>query len=630
MHPCSRSSPTPPHSRTPRRTATACALTALLSPALACTVVAGHASEAPPPITSGLAVPAASTHRDGDDLLTAGLGLDGLRGPIPPLAEAAAPTFTELRRRAVWTNWRGIADVSPAGGLGTAHGDLSPVPGREFHGGATVPGAQHPHRLLLQLPDAFDRERPCLLVTASSGSRGVYGAIALAGGWGLPRGCAVAYTDKGAGTDWRRVEAKDGGGASAVDTVFVPHAHSGDHPEADWGRHVLQAAAFGRAVLVREAGIDADTLTVIAVGVSNGAGAVLRAAGDEAARTTRDAVGLADAPRLDGVVAVAPNIHVEGARPLFDIATQAALLMPCALAAPHFDGDALLRPGGELPPAYAAGCAALATRALVDGDDVAAQGTAAWNAMQAAGWTDASMRAGSLSVAFDLWRAVAAGYASAYARAPAAAMPLGYRYAVRDAQGAAPPASAAEAALWWSDSSGIPPGNGVVLLDPPGDDGRMTGLLGLRELAENNALMRDAITVTRALPPRAGLPILLLHGIDDGLVPEWSNAAPYAAFARKHGAALSYWRIERAQHFDAFLGNPALAARYVPLMPRAYAALDALWAHLRGGEPLPGDRGIPPTPRAASGEGVMPLTREARGRRSRLTPSGTPASHPPP
>lgn len=528
-------------------------------------------------------MPSESAHRDGDDLLAAGLGLEGLRGPIPALADPNAPTFAELRRRAVWTNWRGIADVSATGGLGTAYGDLRPVPGREFHGSATVPGASHPHRLLMQLPDTFDRERPCLVVTASSGSRGVYGAIALAGGWGLPRGCAVAYTDKGAGTDWKRATV-----AGNDDAVHVPHAHSGDHPEADWGRHVLQAAVFGRDLLVRETGIDPETLVVIAVGVSNGAGAVLRAAGDENAGERR----IEGAPRIDGVVAVSPNIHVEGARPLFDVATHAAVLMPCALAAPIFNDDPLLRPGRAMPPAYAAGCAALAAQDAIAGDDLETQATTAWHAMQAAGWTDAAMRAGSLSVAFDLWRAVAAGYASAYARTPADAMPLGYRYAVRDAQGAPVMATAAEAALWWSDSSGIPPGNGVVLLDPLGKDGRMAGLIGLRALAKDDPAIRDAIAATRALPPREGLPILLLHGLDDGLVPEWTNSAPYAAFARQHGARLGYWRIERAQHFDTFLGNPALATRYVPLMPQAYAALDAMLVHLRDGTPLPGDRTI--------------------------------------
>ncbi len=530
-------------------------------------------------------MPATSIHRDRDDLLTAGLGLEGLRGAIPALADPAAPTFEELRRRAVWTNWRGIANVAAGGGLGEAYGSLAAVPGREFHGRATVPGATHPHRLLLQLPDNFDRETPCLVVTAASGSRGVYGAIAVAGGWGLPRGCAVAYTDKGAGTDWRRVETK-----GDDDTVHIPHAHSGDHPEADWGRHVLQAARFGRDVVARETGIDAETLLVIATGLSNGAGAVLRAAGDEAS----------DAPRIDGVVAVAPNILVEGQTSLFEIATHAALWMPCALAAAHFDGDALLRPGGVRPPAYDAACAALAQHGLVTGDERAAQSSNAWAAMQAAGWTDAAIRAGSLSVAFDLWRSVAAAYASSYLRTPADAMPLGFRYAVRDAQGAPVSASAIEAALWWSDSSGIPPGNGVALLDPPGADGPIRGLLGLHALTNEPAL-RQAVAATRAAPPRKGMPIILMHGLDDGLVPEWSSSAPYAVFAREHGAELAYWRIHRAQHFDALLGNPLLAARYVPLLPQAYAALDAMWAHLHEGVPMPGDRDI-----AAVADAVTP------------------------
>ena len=61
-----------------------------------------------------------------------------------------------------------------------------------------------------------------------------------------------------------------------------------------------------------------DNTRVIAVGISNGGGAVLRAAE-------------LDGDWLDAVVAGEPNVFVEGARPLYDYTTQAALLMPCAL-----------------------------------------------------------------------------------------------------------------------------------------------------------------------------------------------------------------------------------------------------------------------------------------------------------
>ena len=154
---------------------------------------------------------ASTDHRNGDDLLTGGLGLDGLRAMLPPaFADAEHPTPAELRRRALWSNWRGIADVSAGGGYGELYGSVANVPGREFSAFAQLPGASQPHRVLLQLPDAFDAAKRCVVVAASSGSRGIHGAIAVAGAWGLPKGCAVAYTDKGAGTDYFDLDAGQG------------------------------------------------------------------------------------------------------------------------------------------------------------------------------------------------------------------------------------------------------------------------------------------------------------------------------------------------------------------------------------------------------------------------------------
>ena len=173
-----------------------------------------------------------------------------------------------------------------------------PVPGREYSALLRLKGARQLHRVMVQVPDDFDMAKRCLLVSASSGSRGIYGAIALAGAWGLNHGCAVAYTDKGAGTDFLVPGAAQQGvsvnglpvaaGQSRSSqppgfaSVAVKHAHSGDHPEADWGRYVQQAAAYGLSVLngrFPAAGrfTHANTRTV-AVGVSNGGGAVLRAA----------------------------------------------------------------------------------------------------------------------------------------------------------------------------------------------------------------------------------------------------------------------------------------------------------------------------------------------------------------
>lgn len=157
-------------------------------------------------------------HREGDDLLSAGLGLEGLRRmQAPEFSDPEAPSATELRRRAVWANWRGIADFTQPSGIGNGIGDLSPVPGREYHAFARLDGAGHPHRVLVQVPDGFDAGARCLVVAAASGSRGAYGAISLASGWALPRGCAVAHTDKGLGTAWQSLPS--GRGASLDGTL---------------------------------------------------------------------------------------------------------------------------------------------------------------------------------------------------------------------------------------------------------------------------------------------------------------------------------------------------------------------------------------------------------------------------
>ncbi|MFC4727376.1 3-hydroxybutyrate oligomer hydrolase family protein [Coralloluteibacterium thermophilus] len=564
---------------------------------------------APVPVAPELPVaseaPRVTAHRAGDDLLTAGLGADGLRAAIPPaFADPAAPTAGELRRRAIWANWRGIADLAPGGGYGEVYGRLDPVPGREYHAYAHIPGARQPHRVLVQVPDAFDRDARCVVVAASSGSRGIYGAIALAGAWGLPRGCAVAYTDKGAGTGYVDLATGQGAGldgrpatgaarefrvdAAADRGVAVKHAHSQDNPEADWGLHVKQAATFALEALDR-AFPDAPphrfgNVRVIAVGVSNGGGAVLRAA--------EDGEGW-----LDGVVAISPNVHPgEGGRPLYDYATEAALLMPCALAAEDFDALPMARPQGAVPPAWRARCASLHAAGLLEATTPAAQAREAHARLRAAGWSDAALEAGALSVAFDLWRSIVATYASAYARTPAGGMPCGYAFR---AEGDDP----AQRAAWWADASGIPPGAGVALAEAHAGDGadpHVPGLLCLRRLwtgdgAQAEAL-RAGVAATRAGPPRPGLPVIVVHGLDDGLIPEAFSGGPYAARARAAGRDLRYWRVHHAQHFDAFLGLPALAARYVPLMPYAYHALDRMAAHLDGA-PLPEDAEIEPVPR---------------------------------
>src|SRR4249919_275446 len=504
----------------------------------------------------------ATDHRSGDDLLTGGLGLAGLRAmAAPTFKDPANPTDAEVRRRALWNNWRGIADLGPLGNYGTLYGSTANVPGREFSAEARIAGAKQPHRVLVQVPDAFDQAKRCVVVTVSSGSRGIYGAIAVAGAWGLPKGCAVAYTDKGAGTDYI-----DHGPAG----VEVKHAHSQDNPEADWGRHVVQAAAFALQALTEafpeQAPFRADNTRVIAVGISNGGGAVLRAAelpGD----------------LIDAVVAGEPNVDVAGGRALYDYTTEAALLMPCALS----DVEGLAQ-----SPLSAVGRATGAARCA----SLGMTGEAARAKLHAAGWTDAAMHAAALSVDFDLYRAVAVTYASAYGRYGFGEHPCGFNFAAQNKDFTARAATPGEIAAWRSDASGIPPGAGVGIIDTKmaAPDFTRPGIECLRALWDGQGAaadrVRKGIAEVRASAPRKGLPVVVVHGMDDGLIPAAFSSTPYVAMAQAAGRDVRYWQVRNAQHFDGFLALPDYGARYVPLLPYVYAALDRVAAYLE--DPLKG------------------------------------------
>ncbi|MGY0798438.1 3-hydroxybutyrate oligomer hydrolase family protein [Lysobacter sp. A286] len=545
-----------------------------------------------------------SEHRGpDDDLLTAGLGLDGLRAMTPPsFADPAAPTVEEVRRRAMWSNWRGIADLAPGGGYGELYGSVASVPGREYQAFARITDASQPHRVLVQVPDNFDHETRCIVVAPASGSRGVLGAIAVAGPWALPKGCAVAYTDKGGGNDYFDLDAGLGvrldGTVGSPDEglAFVPepatghgvavkHAHSRDNPEADWGRHVKQAAEFALLALDRafpdSPAFQFDNTTVIAVGLSNGGGAVLRAAE-------------LDGDWLDAVVAGEPNVQVAGARPLYDYTTEAALLMPCAL------------PALGIPPmpTAAAQCEALAEAGLVTGATIEEQQKSAYDTLHANGWTAAALRAGSISVAFDLWRSVAVTYASTYGRYGVAEHPCGYSFAAQAPEGAPRAATAVERAAWSADGGGIPPGAGVAIIAPALDpDAPLAQLQCLRGLWDGEGAdaerVRDGIAAVRASLPRADLPIMVIHGLDDGLIPPAFSSAPYVAAAQAAGRDVHYWQVRNAQHFDGFLGLPVYGAQYLPLLPYVHEALDQTWAHLQAGAPMPADAVIETIPRGA-------------------------------
>ena len=252
-----------------------------------------------------------------DDLLTAGLGKSGLAGGAPAVADPNNPTAAELRRLAIYSNYRALVDITTAGGYGILYGPNVLADGTVTGEEGRIAGAEcltyaddGPGRknvtLMVQIPASFDPRHPCIVTGPSSGSRGIYGAIATSGEWGLKNGCAVAYTDKGTGIGAHNLqddtvglidglrESADFAGKSAnfiarisdaeraafnaetPNRFAFKHAHSEQNPEAEWGVNVLQSILFAFLELNRhypKAGIFPGNTIVIGSSVSNGGGA---------------------------------------------------------------------------------------------------------------------------------------------------------------------------------------------------------------------------------------------------------------------------------------------------------------------------------------------------------------------
>ena len=453
----------------------------------------------------------ACTRYDGaeDDLLTAGLGATGLAGPAPVFADPARPTAGELRRLAIYNNYRALVDISPGGGYGRLYGptvtngggtgDDGKVAGLECLAYTNAPDGAQNVTLMVQVPDTFDAQKPCIVAAPSSGSRGVYGAIATAGEWGLTKGCAVAYTDKGTGIgahdlsddtvnliDGARADADAAGDASNFTAGFAfgdratftrntpyrfafKHAHSQTNPERDWGLFVLDSIEFALQILNEEVSgrtFNADNTLVIASSISNGGGASIRAA-------EADGAGL-----IDGVAVSEPNVNPRYAdfairqgdgpkleqhsRPLYDYTTLLNLYQGCANVAPENAAAPLNLVPAELGQNR---CRALAAAGLIRKGTIAEQARHAQAIINDYGILPEQNLLQPSHWFLYVPQGIAVTYANAYARYSVRGNLCGYSFAATGPDGRpAPLAPEAEARLFGA-ANGIPPTAGVNLVN---------------------------------------------------------------------------------------------------------------------------------------------------------------------
>jgi hydroxybutyrate-dimer hydrolase len=534
-----------------------------------------------------------------DDLLTAGLGIAGLRGPPPGFANAERPTPRELRRRAIHASYHGLLDVSDAGGFGRLYGPIGDprVAGVEYLVALRTPDGHGTTSALLQLPADFDLANPCLLAVASPGSRGVYGSLPTAGEWGLRHRCAVVHTDKGTGTGVWDIDRGRGyriDGTLSADPAdplltFVPpltaelaefgrrephsllfkHASSGQNPEADWGTYLLQAIKAAFLLLNRELAdrlerpLTPDNTVVLAAGSSNGGGAVLRA-------LERDRAGW-----ISGAVALEPNAIVagrtqglaieygarrleDGAISLFDYTSLHYVFQACAVLAED-DGEAPFFAHTQANRAeLERWCATLQAAGVLPAGPVATAARAARAALLDAGMLPQALRLGHFNVASNLWSAITVVYASAYARRAPWQPPCAVSFAAADASGSPRALADAEAAALWADGIGIPPTAGIALFASGVDGARRLANGGSAEAALAFAPERvfTAAAAASGADGRAQLlaevrhgqqqvvmtarlgnrPVVIVHGRADSLIPvNHCSRAYYAVNQRDRG-----------------------------------------------------------------------------------------------
>ncbi|KQQ32828.1 cytochrome C1 [Duganella sp. Leaf126] len=611
-----------------------------------------------------------------DDLLTGGLGASGLTAaaPAPGYADPLNPTPAELRRNAIYFNYRAIADVNPTAGYGRLYGPNVDINGVPTTGEGKIPGTEYIAyaddgsgkqnvTVMVQIPDSFDVANPCIITGASSGSRGVYGAIATSGEWGLKHKCAVAYTDKGTGTglytfDDDSVNLRNGVRApratAGKNANFMPnvsdaeraafaaaypgriafkHAHSQQNPEKDWGTHVLQSVEFALYALNDKFGemskdgkgrrvrfTPRNTITIGSSISNGGAAALLAAEQDRKGLITGVAVSEPQIqPRDASSYVVRQNgVPVTGqGKLLIDYSTYAALYQPCIAAT----------------AATAGRCTALAAKGLLTGTDLAAQQLDARARLRAYGWLAESDPLQATYAPINVL--VAVTYTFAYGRFAPTDKVCGFTFAPVDAAGMPTSFTPAQRASSFATQNGII-GTPIyedsvggarayaVGISPSSNlaDQSLDGFLCLRalatgidpvtgnklsgNLAEQSARVRQGAAEVVANGKLNGKPALIVHGRSDTLmVVNFTSRAYLGLNAVAEGAAsrLRYIEVTNGNHFDVL--TSVLPQYVIPLNVYLFRALDAMMAHLRNNAALPPSQVVRTTTRP---DNTVPLT----------------------
>jgi hydroxybutyrate-dimer hydrolase len=566
------------------------------------------------------------------------------------------------------------------GGMGLLWGPKSPgtpsfdgvpfglIPGVEYKAYLRDRHSPHVNNIpaAVQIPRHFNPNKPCIVAASPSGSRSLYGGIAIAE-WALFKGCAVALPGKGTDTGFhlltpdladdldgvyqpaealgddaqfavRRSHRLEEYVAANPHRVATKHAHSQINPERLWGQYALQGIEFAFWALSDhyKKSFNKKNTVVIAAGASNGGGMSLRA-------LEADGEGL-----IDGVVVTEPNIQPRDGRftikvgdeppfdprgrSLYDSITLMSVYAACAAHAPGAAGTVLFGP-------QAAGtnrCTSLREKGLVQGDTLIDQANSAREKLRAHGYAAPQDWGIASHDTLGLWRSLQVTYANAHGRFAVQDNLCGMSFAGTDAAGRPAPLPEEVVKRLFADSSGVPPTGGVNVIADAALNGPIVEAAAISRSTNRADLNIDGALCFRSLETGEGLdgkgwvdfarvqfgtrevettgrlrgrPAIVIHGRQDALVfPNLHSRAYYALNqAQERGKSrLSYIEVTTGQHFDAFISSLFFGPTGVQFAPLHYyfvQAMDNMYAHLTSGAPLLPSQVVRPTPR-----GVQPYT----------------------
>ncbi|WP_251357866.1 D-(-)-3-hydroxybutyrate oligomer hydrolase [Kangiella sp. TOML190] len=561
------------------------------------------------------------------DLLSAGLSLAQLRSVTPPsLADSEKPSPLELRQLAYYHNIRALMDLSAAGGFKDSYGLAASdkLYGDEFLTYSSDKSGQLEATYLVQIPENFNQQQACLVVSASSGSRGIYGAVGVVGFWALHKGCAVAYTDKGTGSGfyfpqqqagydiqgnlvklalnpsadpnkiWQPPSPKPSNSPNSESAlkpsnqdkkqprvVATKHAHSKSNLEKDWGQFVINATHAGLYFLNQhfpEQNYKPNNTLILAAGISNAGGAALRAV-ELDRQQLFDAVvvgepNLAPALNHDLIIADQTSQFITQGKPLLNYNADIALYQGCALLSQHYAKHSFAMYIQFNQAQFAAQCGYLKQHGLISGKDISTQAEQSYQALIKIGLLPQALDFLPVGTSINLWNAINATYFNAYAKADFTQPICGSHFVIDNTK-----FNAQTQASLFATSSGVPPTAGINIQWPTqiSDTDFDLSPVYQSDLCFNKTLKPNLpIAVATDSSAKAKIeaslqqitatgdlqntPAIIIHGQADGLIHVNHSSRAYLGLNYRKEAAASQLRYYEIENAHHFDAFNALPA----------------------------------------------------------------------